>query len=53
MSIYSKQNIEINNVGFENILGCLIPRKLKSLGWKDKMDFDRGIKMTLKKFHAI
>ena len=52
MSIYSKQNIEINNVGFENIR-LFNTSKLKSLGWKDKMDFDRGIKMTLKKFHAI
>lgn len=52
MSIYCKHNIEINNVGFENIR-LFNTSKLKSLGWKDKMDFDRGIKMTLKKFHAI
>ena len=41
----------INDIGNEN-RRLFNTTKLKSLGWKDKISFDKGIKITLKKFNA-
>ena len=46
-----KKKILINDIRNEN-RRLFNTTKLKSLGWKDKISFDRGIKITLKKFNA-
>ena len=46
-----KKKISISEIGREN-RKLFNTTKLKSLGWKDKIDFDEGIKITLKKFNA-